>query len=59
VVYHSGVLITNEIHHYEFVGIKETFLLNKFPTLENVVGWVREGLGWVDLGVENEVRLEG
>jgi hypothetical protein len=57
VVYHSGVAITNEIGSYEFVGMKETFLLNNFLTLENVIGWVRERLGWVDLGCE--VHLKG
>jgi hypothetical protein len=42
---------------YEFVGMKETFLLNEFPTLENLVGLVRERLGWMDEGCE--VRFEG
>jgi hypothetical protein len=32
-VYHSGVVITNQIGSYEFIGIKnEIFLLNEFPT---------------------------
>jgi hypothetical protein len=31
-VYHSGVVITNEISSYEFVGMKETLLLNEFFT---------------------------
>jgi hypothetical protein len=39
--YHNGLVITNEIGSYEFVGMKkETFLLNEFPTLENLVGLV-------------------
>jgi hypothetical protein len=30
VIYHSGMVITNEIGSYEFVGIKkDTFLLNE------------------------------
>jgi hypothetical protein len=57
-VYHSGVVITNEIGSYEFVGMKkETFLLNEFMTLANVVGLVRERLAWMDEGCE--VRFEG
>jgi hypothetical protein len=45
-VYHSGMVITNEIDSYEFVGTnKEIFLLNEFSTLANVVRWVRERLG--------------
>jgi hypothetical protein len=48
-VYHSGVVITNEIGSYEFVEMKkETFLLNEFLTLANVVRLVREQLGWMD-----------
>jgi hypothetical protein len=48
-VYHSGVVITNEIDSYEFVGMKnETFLLNEFLTHANVVRLVRERLGWMD-----------
>jgi hypothetical protein len=44
-VYHSGVVITNEISSYEFIGIKkETFLLNEFPILANVVRLVQERL---------------
>jgi hypothetical protein len=43
-VYHSGVVITNEISSYEFIGIKkETFLLNEFP-IANVVHLVQERL---------------
>jgi hypothetical protein len=58
VVYHSGVVITNEIGSYEFVEMKkETFLLNKFLTPANVVHLVREHLGWMDKGCE--VRFEG
>jgi hypothetical protein len=56
-VYHSGMLITNEIGSYEFVEMKETFLLNEFLTLENLVGLVRERLGWLDEGCE--VYFEG
>jgi hypothetical protein len=41
-VYHSGVVITNEIGSYEFVGMKETFLWNEFLTLANVICLVRE-----------------
>jgi hypothetical protein len=44
-VYHSGLVITNEIGSHEFVGMKETFLLNEFLTLENLVGLMRERLG--------------
>jgi hypothetical protein len=36
---------------------KETFLLNEFPTLTNVVHLVRERLGWMHEGCE--VRFEG
>jgi hypothetical protein len=44
-VYYSGLIITNEIDIYEFIGMKkETFLLNEFPPLENLVGLVREWL---------------
>jgi hypothetical protein len=58
VVYHGGVVITNEIGSYEFVEMKkETFLLNKFLTPANVVHLVREHLGWMDKGCE--VRFEG
>jgi hypothetical protein len=46
-VYHGGVIITNEIGSYEFVGMKkETFLLNKFLTVANMVHLVCEQLGW-------------
>jgi hypothetical protein len=56
--YHSGVIITNEIGSYEFVGIKNgTFLLNEFLTLVNVVRLVHERLGWMDEGCE--VRFKG
>jgi hypothetical protein len=47
-VYHNGLVITNEIDSYEFVGMKETFLLNEFLTLANVVHLVSERLGWLD-----------
>jgi hypothetical protein len=57
-VYHSGVVITNEIGSYEFVGMKkETLLLNEFLTLANVVRLVRERLAWMD--EDCEVRFEG
>jgi hypothetical protein len=40
--YHIGLLIMNEIGSHEFVEMKkETFLLNEFLTLENLVGLVR------------------
>jgi hypothetical protein len=43
--YHDGVVITNEIVSYEFIGMKkETFLLNEFMTLANIVHLVRERL---------------
>jgi hypothetical protein len=52
-VYHSGVIITNEIGNYEFIGMKkETFLLNDFPTPANAVRLVCERLGWMDKGCE-------
>jgi hypothetical protein len=52
-VYHGGVVITNEIGSYEFVRMKkETFFLNEFSTLANVVCLVRERLGWMDEGCE-------
>jgi hypothetical protein len=52
-VYHSGLVITNEIGSYEFVGIKKgIFLLNVFLTLENLIGFVTERLGWMDEGFE-------
>jgi hypothetical protein len=44
VVYHGGVVITNEIGSYKFVGMKkEIFLLNEFSTL--VVRLMHERLG--------------
>jgi hypothetical protein len=52
------VVITNEIDSYDFVRMnKETFLLNEFLILANVVHLVREQLGWMDEGCE--VRFEG
>jgi hypothetical protein len=51
-VYHSGVVITNEIGSYEFVGMNETFLLNEFLTLANIVCLVPKRLGWMDEGCE-------
>jgi hypothetical protein len=51
VVYHSGVVITNVIDSYKFVGMKkEIFLLNDFLALKNVVDLVHERLGWMDEG---------
>jgi hypothetical protein len=48
-VYHGGVVITNEIGSYEFIGMMmEIFLLNEFLTLVNVVHLVCERLGWMD-----------
>jgi hypothetical protein len=53
VVYNGGVVITNEIGSYEFVRMKkQTFLLNEFLTLANVVRLVRERLGCMDEGCE-------
>jgi hypothetical protein len=44
-VYHNRVVITNDIGSYKFVGMKkETFLLNEFLTLTNVIYLVRERL---------------
>jgi hypothetical protein len=52
-VYHSGLVIMNEIGSYEFVGIKKkAFLLNGFSTLENLVGFMQERLGWMDESFE-------
>jgi hypothetical protein len=56
-VYHNGVVITNEIDSYEFVGMKEIFLLNEFLTLANVVRLVRDRLGWMDESCE--IQFEG
>jgi hypothetical protein len=56
-VYHNGLVIMNEIDSYEFIRMKETFLLNEFSTLENLVGLVREWLGWMEEGFE--VQFEG
>jgi hypothetical protein len=57
-IYHSGVVITNEIGSYEFIGMmKETFLLNEILILTNVVHLVHEWLAWMDEGCE--VRFEG
>jgi hypothetical protein len=40
-VYHSGMVTMNEICSYKFVEMKkETFLLNEFLTLENLLGLV-------------------
>jgi hypothetical protein len=45
VVYHSGLIVTNEIGSYEFIGMKkDTFLLNEFLTHANVVRLVRKWL---------------
>jgi hypothetical protein len=56
-IYHNRVVVNNEIGSYEFVEMKETFLLNEFLTLINVVRLVRERLGWMDESCE--VRFEG
>jgi hypothetical protein len=56
VVYHGGVVITNEIGNYEFVVMKETFLLDGFLTFANVVRLLRKRLSWMDEGCE--VRFE-
>jgi hypothetical protein len=57
-VYLSGVVIINKNDSYKFVGMKkETFLLNEFPTLANVVHLICEWLGWMDEG--REVWFEG
>jgi hypothetical protein len=56
-VYHSDPVITSEIGSYEFVGMKETFLLNEHRTLENLVGLVSKRLGW--MGEDSVVRFEG
>jgi hypothetical protein len=59
VVYHNGLVITNEIFSYEFVGMKkETFLVNECLTLKNLVYLVRERLGWVDEGCEVCLKVE-
>jgi hypothetical protein len=46
-----------ETGSYEFVGMKETFLLNEFLALANVVRLVHDRLGWMDEGCE--VQFEG
>jgi hypothetical protein len=52
-VYHSEMVITNEIGSYDFVGMnKEIFLLKEFLTLTNMVRLVHERLGWMDEGCE-------
>jgi hypothetical protein len=56
-VYQSGVVITNEIGSYEFVGMKKETFLNEFPTHANVFHLVRKRLGWMDEGCE--VWFEG
>jgi hypothetical protein len=58
-VYHSRVVITNEIGSYELVGMKKkkTFLLNEFLTHGNMVCLVREWLAWMD--EDCEVWFEG
>jgi hypothetical protein len=57
-VYHNGLVITNEIGSYEFIRMRnETFLLNEFATLENLVGLEREQLDWIEDGFD--VRFEG
>jgi hypothetical protein len=57
VIYHGGVVITNEIGSYEFVRMKkETFLLNEFLFV-NMIRLVREWLSWMD--EDCEVLFEG
>jgi hypothetical protein len=56
-VYHSDVVITNEIGSYEHIGMKETFLLNEFPTLANMVHLVHDRLAWMD--EDCEVQFKG
>jgi hypothetical protein len=51
------VVVNNEIRSYEFVEMKEIFLLNEFLTLPNVVRLVRERLGLMDEGCE--IQFEG
>jgi hypothetical protein len=64
-VYHSEVVITNEIDSYEFVGMKkEIFLFNEFLTLTNErLGWMDEGCeaqfeGQIDIGSSNGLRMK-
>jgi hypothetical protein len=53
----GGLVITNEIGSFEFVRMKnKTFLLNEFPTLENLAGLVREWLGWMEEGFEVQFK---
>jgi hypothetical protein len=65
------VVITNEIGSYEFVEMKkETFLLNEFSTLVNVVrlvckrlAWMNEGCevrfeSWIDIGLSNDPQIK-
>jgi hypothetical protein len=58
VIYHSGLIITNEIDSYRFVGMKETFLSNEFLTLQNLVGLECERLGWMDEGVNSILKVK-
>ena len=56
--FHSGSVILNEIGICDFVGMKrENFLVNEFPTLEELIGLGRERLGWMEASVD--VHLEG
>jgi hypothetical protein len=57
-VYHNGLIITNEIGSYEFVEMNETFLLNGFLTLQNLVGLVRERLSWMNEGFEVRFKCQ-
>jgi hypothetical protein len=50
------VVVNHEIGSYEFIEMKETFLLNEFSTHTNVVRLVRERLGWMNEGCE--IRFE-
>jgi hypothetical protein len=57
-VYHSGRVITNVIGSYVFVEMKETFLLNEFLTLTNVVHLVCKWLvGWMRV-VKSDLKVE-
>jgi hypothetical protein len=56
-IYYSRVVTTNKIDSYKFIGMKETFLLNEFPTHANMVHLVRDRLAWMD--EDCEVLFEG
>jgi hypothetical protein len=58
-VYHSGVVVNNDIGSYEFVGMKkETFLLNEFPHLQMWFVWCASGwVGWMR-GAKSDLKVE-